>query len=205
MLPGSSVRLKVLDDVRSFDATVRWCMASESEAGARNRGGAFSCTRNDGDADISWSGFRTMRGGARKKHMSSPDVIGKIKGMPINHPVFLPFGPNTPCDVLGSASVLSFRNWEYAASSFWAEDALRLEVSSCPWLKSSMSEDPVLLITRSPSLPNNKNRRQASRHGRCVSRITRSLRSMKARSFSDIREFLSKSMVGVPFGPREDG
>ena len=72
MFAASSVRLEVLDGTRSFDATVRWFIASDSEAGGRNNLGAVSCGRNDGDADTSWMGFRTMRGGARKKHISSP-------------------------------------------------------------------------------------------------------------------------------------
>ena len=72
MFAASSVRLEALDGVRSFEATVRWFIASDNEAGARNNRGAASCARNDGDADNSCRGFRTMRGGARKKHMSSP-------------------------------------------------------------------------------------------------------------------------------------
>src|ERR1700753_3159908 len=125
ILPGSSARLRVFGGARSFDATVRWCIASESEAGARNNWGAVSWARNDGDADISWRGFRTMRGGARKKHISSPNVVGEITSDITSQLLCLPLGPNTPCDVLGSASVLSFRSWEYATSSLWAEDALR--------------------------------------------------------------------------------
>ena len=53
MFAASSVRLEALDGVRSFEATVRWFIASDNEAGARNNRGAASCARNDGDADNS--------------------------------------------------------------------------------------------------------------------------------------------------------
>lgn len=169
---------------RSIAAISSRRTASESNAGDWNNLWAEGDERDAGvvagEADISFMGLRTIRGGARKKHTSSP------------------FGPKTPCEVLGSARFLLFLNNETVKSlDFLPPSPFRALSSSSSSLDDSESI-PLGMPTLSSSSPKSKNLRQASRHGLLLSRIPLNRLNINARLCIETRGFRSRSMSGTP-------